>query len=63
MNNEERLQILYERLDSLLMTDTDNQIYEDHVSRSVASYAQAIKTLTELKRKEDTDGEYHLHNG
>ena len=53
MTDEERLEAIKNRLDSILERVPDNPIYEDHESRSILNYLQSIKILNDRKEKEN----------
>ena len=51
MTKEERIQAVEDRIDAILEQTTDNPIYEDHTSRSLLNYLQALKILIEMKEE------------
>ena len=53
MSNEERKQVIEQRLDALLSVIPDNPIYEDHDSRAIYNYILSIKVLQEMEEKEE----------
>ena len=53
MSNEERKQVIEQRLDALLSVIPDNPIYEDHDSRAIYNYILSIKVLQEMEGKEE----------
>lgn len=52
MTKEERIQAVEDRIDMILEQVPDNPIYEDHSSRGLLNYLQALKILKEMKEKE-----------
>ena len=62
MTNEERIQAVEDRIDTILEQATDNPIYEDHASRSLLNYLQALRILNDM-RKEEQYGEYNRTHG
>ncbi len=63
MTNQDRIQALYDRIDGILERVADNPIYDEKDARSVLSYAQTIKLLTELERKEEEHGKRDRRDG
>lgn len=55
MSNDERKQLIEQRLDALLSTIPDNPIYEDHDSRAIYNYILSLKVLQETEKKEGDD--------
>ena len=62
MTKEERIQAVEDRIDAILEQATDNPIYEDHTSRSLLNYLQALRILNDM-RKEEQHGEYNRTHG
>ena len=58
MTYKEMLVMIEGRLMQALETDCDNPIYEDHQSRVIANYVQAIKTMKEVIKKDDPLADY-----
>ena len=52
MKSYERAQAIEDRLDSLLEQVPDNPIYQDHDSRAILNYLQALRILKEMREKE-----------
>lgn len=51
MTKDERIQAVEDRIDTILEQATDNPIYEDHTSRSLLNYLQALRILKEMKEE------------
>ena len=62
MTKDERIRAVEDRIDTILEQTTDNPIYEDHTSRSLLNYLQALRILNDM-RKEEQHGEYNRTHG
>ena len=62
MTKEERIQAVEDRIDMILEQVPDNPIYEDHSSRGLLNYLQALRILKDM-RKEEQYGEYNRTHG
>ena len=57
MDNMGRISRLYDLIDEQLSEINDNPVYEQYRSRSITNYAQAIKTLMDVDKNKQQEGE------